>query len=501
MTLPRPALVAAVMGGAALAAPAALAAFADDQARNYTKMEERAEHEHMKPAYRRLLAAQEARSLQELVEIRQTDPERDSRGNLCGSHQDGCAGDVRLYDWGDAGFGLVQPVLYTARSGATISGHVWATSEGPRKRPGIVLTTGSVQAPEVLYLFAATTLAKRGYVVLTYDVQGQGRSDTRGEPPDENENFPAQQPQNFVDGTKDAISFFRSSPDHRYVPKPSRTSGTSHDDKQRRRVREGFNARHNPFHDLLDRSRLGIVGHSLGAFAVSKVASSNEEVDALVAWDNLRVKDGDARMPPRVPALGMSADYGLFREPLLTKPDPQGKNEASNEFSDEGVDTAQINVRGGTHYEWSYIPNPYFGATLRGMDVAAWYTAAWFDKYLKGKPSADRRLLTKRWLDDAREAEGDPTGDGNMYSRYFRSRFDFELSGGGQARCENLRGSCRDELVRDDGEPPNYSYLEEARTFEGGGKPYTPTASKLPAAKSDPLTDGVVERSRLNPTR
>ena len=42
------------------------------------------------------------------------------------------------------------------------------------------MTTGSVQAPETLYWGLAAVYAKAGYVVLTYDVQGQGQSDTFG---------------------------------------------------------------------------------------------------------------------------------------------------------------------------------------------------------------------------------------------------------------------------------------------------------------------------------
>jgi hypothetical protein len=53
---------------------------------------------------------------------------------------------VRLNDFS----GLVKPVLFTARSGATISGHVWAARSGPASRPGIVITNGSVRADEHL---------------------------------------------------------------------------------------------------------------------------------------------------------------------------------------------------------------------------------------------------------------------------------------------------------------------------------------------------------------
>ncbi len=104
-------------------------------------------------------------------------------------------------------------MLFTARHGATISGHVWATVAGPAHRPGIVITNGSVQAEENMYWYAAQTLAKAGHVVLTFDPEGQGQSDTYGESPDQNEGFPAQSAGTpFYDGTEDAIDFLLSTP-------------------------------------------------------------------------------------------------------------------------------------------------------------------------------------------------------------------------------------------------------------------------------------------------
>ena len=151
------------------------------------------------------------------------DPERKFIGSTCAATgDDGCAGDMRLYDWKAKGYGIVKPVLFTARNGATISGHVWATKSGPAKRPGIVITNGSVQAAEQMYWFVAQTLAKAGYVVLTSDPQGQGQSDERGEAPDENEGFPAQTDgRPFFDGTRDALDFFLSTPSTPYEPGPS----------------------------------------------------------------------------------------------------------------------------------------------------------------------------------------------------------------------------------------------------------------------------------------
>ena len=42
---------------------------------------------------------------------------------------------MRLYDWESNGYGIVKPVLFTARNGATLSGHVWATKAAAEARP------------------------------------------------------------------------------------------------------------------------------------------------------------------------------------------------------------------------------------------------------------------------------------------------------------------------------------------------------------------------------
>ena len=101
--------------------------------------------------------------------------------------------------------------------------------------------------------------------------------------------------------------------------------------------------------------------------------------------------------------------------------------------------TGELIIRGGTHYEFRWIPNVAFPATLRGADAVAWYTTAWFDKYVKGDASADARLLTNRWRSDAPEAAIDPNHDGNNFSFYYRSRLDIGLAGDGRFDCEDMR--------------------------------------------------------------
>src|SRR3954469_390853 len=231
------------------------------EAKNYSKTQERSRI-FLAPEYQLKLRQVGVQNRIDSLAIQAKDPERNFITNLCASGEDGCAGDVRLYDWGPKGYGMVKPILFTARNGATLSGHVWATKAGPARRPGIVITNGSVQANEQMYWWAAQALAKAGYVVMTFDPQGQGQSDDFGEDPDRQEGFPAQTDgRPFFDGTEDAINFFLSDPQHPYEAVPSCDSGTSHAPKQDRRAKAGLNAAYNPYWQMLDASRIGLAGH------------------------------------------------------------------------------------------------------------------------------------------------------------------------------------------------------------------------------------------------
>jgi dienelactone hydrolase len=437
-------------------------------------------------AYSAQLAVDSSGSLTAALATEAADPGREFTSDLCWNLGSGCAGDIRLNNWATNGYGLVRPVLFTARDGATLSGHVWATVAGPARRPGIVITDGSVQADEQMYWYAAQALAKDGYVVLTFDPQGQGQSDTFGQAPDTNEGFPAQTDgRPFYDGTEDAIDFLMSTPSRPYEPVPSCTTGTSHAAKQNARVAAGFDAAYNPFWQLLNRSEIGLAGHSYGAAGVSYIAQWDPRVKAVVAWDNLggpgptsgsipgpdpKAGIGEAgcpadpadrkAVPITKPALGMSADYGLPPTPNTSLPNPLAKSTESLAYSKAGVDSGEIIIRGGSHLDFSFIPLQAFGASYRGPDMIDWYTSAWFDKYLKHSPNADKRLLTQRWYDDPIEKRIDPGHDGNAFSFYYDSRLDIRLARGSRFDCEDLRDGCPGMVpAARDGYPGTYSYI------------------------------------------
>lgn len=449
---------AALTALAAVTAAPAVADFADEEPANYDKTNERYELQTNTPEFQALLREKSAQSPGEVAGIAARDPERQPFQNVCVQHVSGCAGDVRFYDWDKRPGNIRRPLLWTARSGATISGHVWAVAGGPARKPGVVITNGSVQAPEELYWAQAAALARAGYVVLTWDPQTQGRSDGPGGPGTESENRTPQTVESFTEGTVDALDFFLSAPARPFRPRNSRTvPSVNHSGKQQRRVREGRNAAFNPLHASLDPTRIGIAGHSLGAFGVSKVGSEDARVDALVAWDQLSSSDrGTAGqdgtgLRPRVPTLGFSGDYGIgspngaagvHPRQRSSPPDPNGATGASREYSRTGVQTMQVNTRAYTHFESSYLPSAAFPATLRGIDVTAWYTIAWFEKYVRGSSGADRFLLTSRWQRDPQDLRVDPPGKGNLFSPTLRSRVDIRRSVGGRALCEDLRTGC-----------------------------------------------------------
>src|SRR4029078_9199844 len=89
------------------------------EAQNFSKIEER-QTIYNTPAYQVLLRQVSLQNRAAALAIQASDPERNFTGHLCASGEDGCAGDARLYDWQAKGYGIVQPVVFTARNGDTI---------------------------------------------------------------------------------------------------------------------------------------------------------------------------------------------------------------------------------------------------------------------------------------------------------------------------------------------------------------------------------------------
>jgi dienelactone hydrolase len=313
---------------------------------------------------------------------------QEQAGDLPGGHVHGgvttlipgsqAADPFRAVDrWQRLTGGRAIPVKFTSSDGAQLRGHVFLPPTSARMPkggyPGVVITDGSIQAYENLYYWAAEGLAQYGYEVMTYDVQGQGDSDLfpANCTPTSCPGVPYQQNYNFYQGAEDSLGWFDS--------------------------------KRNPGYTKLNRHRLGIAGHSLGAAAVSWVSQCDKRVKAVVAWDdlapismkqcaaNVTVPKADRATTLHTPALALTNDYEFNVQPALTVPNPHGGTNGGGGDGDSGyrslakagVDSQIVSIRNGTHLTYSYIPY-VLPANELGERFAFYYTLAWFDEYLRG---------------------------------------------------------------------------------------------------------------------
>lgn len=426
------------------------------EAENYAKTGEAPAQLSADPAF---VAAWQQRSALNIAEYEQrnlSDPFWDSTGNVCATWGQNCQGDPYRYPGVDPWYdtvGEVMPVNFYDRGGARLSGRVWAPRDRqPGQRfPAVVIINGSVQAPEPLYWWAAQLLVSNGYLVMTFDPRGQGRSDNRTPSGEAGSNA---NPVVFRRNLIDAIDFFASTPDRPYPHNLPGAPGPEADGNM------APTTPYNPLHEYFDQDRLGIAGHSLGATGVSVVQGQQDwdgvlhetnPVKAAVAWDNLALSTSLDGYPvvPRVPTMGQAGDYFLTPTPYQSPPDHAAKNGGFELWQAAGVDVFQVNIRGGAHYEWSLLyqfpatswePGRIISADGSelgsgwGNVVAQYYTLAWFDRWLKkpGEPGhgdADARLLNDALLRE-------------RLSWHFPSRRAYRSRDGAWQLCDHIALGC-----------------------------------------------------------
>ena len=282
--------------------------------------------------------------------------------------------------------GRMREVSFTNRYGALLRGPLYAPL--PRARdpytgkritgrlPGVVITEGSVQGSEGMYRWLAQDLAERG-----------------------------------------------STP---HAPYPDHGAGDLVD-------------AHNPWHRRFDRrpdrrpnaagrtTRIAIIGHSLGAAAVTQVQGTDERVSTVVALDKLGLSTssgtdaGDA-FDPVVPALAVQSEYGFTVGPwfaaggssITPQPSPQGpdpRRERATGYDvwrDAGVDSMLVVPRASTHLEYTDIPL-VLPASRWGQALTSAYVQRWLEHYLKHRTSVRTLLATKmRYLEPTSTGEWAP---------------------------------------------------------------------------------------------
>ncbi|MES0872681.1 hypothetical protein ABSH63_01465 [Sinimarinibacterium sp. HSW-8] len=255
--------------------------------------------------------------------------------------------------------------------------------------PAVVITPASGGGDESMYHWAARDLAGHGYIAVTVDPQGVGRSPGTA---------PAQDLNNYADATVSALDFLLSA--------------------------------RNPLHAHVDRARLGAAGHSLSARALSWQQGEDVRLRAIVAWDNLSsTRHGDRGTPsqgglggalfsgelmrpnapvaPRVPAMGQASD-----DPGTGASDPERKKFAYEHWRRAGIGTMQLVMRDLPHEAWAQYATQGSAADSLRLQRLAHLTRAWFDLWLREDDAALTRLTSRRVLGEDAAA---------VYSATFRS--------------------------------------------------------------------------------
>jgi hypothetical protein len=343
-------------------------------------------------------------------------------------------------------------VSYLSRTGAKIVGRLWSDGK-PGRHPGVVITPGSLQGMQQAYWWAARALSDAGYVVLTFDAQGQGEAETfghaPGDPTPNGDGFPFQQEANFVDGTVDALRYLLSSPARPYLP-----GGWTAADAAKAKAQDRSISWANPIAGRVDGTRVALAGHSLGAGAVSTVQQCSDQAElwrrlpvcagrsypikAIVAWDRLA-----SDVVPVVPAMDQEAD-GYFIEPMPSgqAPNPRGHLGALERWRKAGIDAYAFTVRGGTHVEWTDMPY-VLPSTTYGILAAAHYTVAWIDRYLSTDSSvrdaASEALADSPRVDRRTRGRDQLPWSASFLSARYLGGFTFHDSRGGTRVVDDLR--------------------------------------------------------------
>lgn len=370
-----------------------------------------------------------------------------------------CSGDPyrRLEAW-DGARGQVRQISYANRYGATIRADLWAPTT-PFTDP-VTGTVSSGPFPAVIIVSAygferfryrafAQGLAESGYIVLTFDPQGQGDSDAAPNPASTycDPNGAWRQPQEM--GIQETGECAGQDPqpegttqDLPYLPPILLFQDASGVQPLYRAFRPRFVfgaldaaawllSASNPLRTLVDDTRLGVAGHSIGAYAAAMVANGDpsRRFRAGTSWDSFAYLDNG--VGPAVPTMFQQSEQeNLIGPRYAPPPDPEALHPARlsyRSFLTSCVATKFLVLRSSTHREWSYFaPGLVTEASRKGERVAHYQSLAWFDRYLKGATTTYARgdesaqaqdaldRLNAAAFDDSADRSSIGTGAGNL---------------------------------------------------------------------------------------
>jgi dienelactone hydrolase len=296
---------------------------------------------------------------------------------------------------------------------------VRSSSFSGKRFPGIVFNDG-IASIQQHYYWIAERLVASGYIVLTYDPVGQGRSE--GNMVDLfGVTLPKASPCIGLSACIDAQDMTRWFTG-RWIVRVA-------DNGPRAEPRQdpARNAA-NPVLPILDTSRVGMSGHSMGAIttlAYTKALGEGHGYDGRPVPPLRAAVPLSGMLPTHasVPTEFITSDYDgspTTIAPEVAGVELGGRGEGIGYHSIKGgYDTLRkssdrgplslLVLEGGVHED--FVSQPPIFRTTWSLGLGGWYTAAWFDCWVKGVPAACVRARTPvTHLSKAYASEQDPDG-------------------------------------------------------------------------------------------
>jgi pimeloyl-ACP methyl ester carboxylesterase len=320
--------------------------------------------------------------------------------------QPGSVDPLRAIERWNGARGEVIPIEYRNRYDARIVGHLWRPKDPPPgPLPAVVFVNGYGSGDDN-YFWAAQDLAEHGYLVMTFDPQGAGGSDAKPAPEHCEPGGAWTQPQEM--GIREQGACAGQDPDDTPLRESEglgfvATGKVGNEDTRGtatvyRKIAPRFVfgtldavafllSDRNPWRASVDAERVGVAGHSAGAWAALMVAGGDPQrrFRAAVAMDAYH--GFDFGVTGAAPTLLLQGEQENVAGPRTVPPsDPRSPDQlhaTRGVFADlrgRGIDTGFYVLRGSTHSEFTDV---FAQASRKGQRVASFLTLAWFDAYLR----------------------------------------------------------------------------------------------------------------------
>lgn len=234
------------------------------------------------------------------------------------------------------------PVEFTNRYGTRLYGEIVLPQRGtvpPSAGPfPVIIALEGLMTNTAVYRWWHQVFADAGYLVFAFDFSGQGLSDNEAEG----------DPGNNIEEAQDALTWlFENS----------------------------------PVKSVLDKSRVGVVGHSMGAIAALGLQAVEPRIHAVVAGAPISEQSAPFDANP-IPVMIQTGDHDgpvapiPFFNPEVVRP----------VYEKLSGDRAFIITEAATHAQ--HTNYPLFPTPSWGFDVAGSYSLAWMDWHLRGDKEA-----------------------------------------------------------------------------------------------------------------